>query len=121
MRGEKRCKEIEKELEQLETQLNLKLISQSAFTKAYDRLILEMDQIVYKDCKKELKEIEEDIKQLERHNERLTREYLIYMAQDKKLLRLVDDVMKINYRGIKRAKKFRTSLLNMMKTISKNI
>lgn len=47
MRGEKRFKQIETELEQLESNLNLKLIDEEVCAKRMAELTLEMDQILY--------------------------------------------------------------------------
>ncbi len=121
MRGEKRFKQIETELEELESNLNLKLIDEEVCVKRMAELTLEMDQILYKDCRRELDMVEDEIKQLYRHNARLESDYLIYLASDKNIIKFVEDIVKINTRGIKRSKKYRTFILNLMKKLSKTL
>ena len=121
MKGEKRLNEIDDELDKLISDLDQGVITEEAFSKAYKTLRKEMALILYNDAKKELAEVEKEIKITERDLESFLEEGLVIMAQHgvKQSEKLVERIIRRLKSAVKLYKKSRTDLLRVMKDESK--
>ena len=121
MKGQKRLIEIDELLDDLDEDFDAGVISQEEYDREFTPLRKERALILYNDAKKELAEIELEIKQIERDLETVTNDGLVIMAKHgvKKLEKLVESIIKIMKMAVKRFKKARTDYLRVMKDESK--
>ena len=121
MKGEKRLNQIDDQLDRLIEDLDLGRISEEVFSKEYKPLRKEMALILYNDAKKELAEVEKEIKRTERDLDSFLEDGLIIMAKHglKKSEKLVEGIIRSLKSAIKRYKKDRTDCLRVMKDESR--
>jgi len=121
MKGQKRLIEIDELLDDLDEDFDAGVISQEEYDREFTPLRKERALILYNDAKKELAEIELEIKQIERDLETVTNDGLVIMAKHgvKKSEKLVESIIKIMKMAVKRFKKARTDYLRVMKDESR--